>query len=119
MEILRVILRDKPAENIDVEKVTSRTTGYSGADLKAVVDQAVEGKLKEAMAMNKLLPITTDDLLQALKAVKPSTSDWFATARNYAVYANETGTYDDVLHYLENSSDMLSRFKFWRGNDGS
>jgi hypothetical protein len=33
--------------------------------------------------------------------VKPSTHEWFATARNYALHANEGGAYDDVLAYLD------------------
>ena len=47
------------------------------------------------------VPLTTKDLLAAAKSIKPSTSDWFATARNYALYANEGGLYDDILEYLD------------------
>lgn len=31
---------------------------------------------------------------------KPIANEWFATARNYALYANEGGMYDDVLRHL-------------------
>jgi transitional endoplasmic reticulum ATPase len=40
-------------------------------------------------------------LLGRLKQIKPSTSQWFASARNYALYANEGGIYDDILDYLK------------------
>jgi hypothetical protein len=40
------------------------------------------------------------DFKQALKDVKPSVRAWFDTARNYALYANEAGAYDDLLAYL-------------------
>ena len=33
--------------------------------------------------------------------VKPSTREWFASARNHALYANQGGVYDDVLKYLD------------------
>jgi len=46
-------------------------------------------------------PITMRDLEDALKAVKPTTSEWFATAKNYAMYSNQGGVYDDVLSYLK------------------
>jgi hypothetical protein len=46
-------------------------------------------------------PLTTRDLAHAATAVKPSTKEWFATARNYALYSNQGGTYDDVLSYLK------------------
>ena len=45
-------------------------------------------------------PILTKDLLRATKSVKPTTRDWFATARNYVLYSNEGGLYDDVARYL-------------------
>ena len=73
---------------------------FSGADLKAVVDVAIEDKLGEAMKTGRPLPLSTKDLIAAVKRVRPSTSEWFATARNHALYANQGGTYDEILKYL-------------------
>lgn len=98
---LRILLRGKPMENIDFELIGKKTDKFSGADLKALIDQAVERKIADAMKTGKPMPITTKDLDNALKNVKPSTTDWFATARNYAVYSNEGGQYDDILKYLK------------------
>src|SRR5205823_5664879 len=47
--ILKLHCAGKPQDRIDFAAVAKATTDYSGADLKAVVDRAVEGKLKEAM----------------------------------------------------------------------
>ena len=46
-------------------------------------------------------PLTTKDLLAAAGTIRPSTKEWFATARNYALYANQGGLYDDILKYLK------------------
>jgi len=46
-------------------------------------------------------PLTTKDLLTSAAGIKPSTREWFASARNYALYANQGGAYDDVLKYLD------------------
>jgi hypothetical protein len=46
-------------------------------------------------------PLATKDLLNALKKQKPTTKEWFATARNYALYSNQGGVYDDILDYLK------------------
>ncbi len=46
-------------------------------------------------------PLVTRDLQQAIGQVRPSTKEWFATARNYALYSNQGGAYDDVLRYLK------------------
>jgi hypothetical protein len=66
-----------------------------------VVDVAVEAKLREALKAGVPSPLTTADLGAATGKVKASTKEWFATARNYALYANQGGAYDDVLKYLK------------------
>jgi len=98
--ILRLMLRGKPVENVDFEAVAKKTDGFSGADLKALVDLAVEEKLREAMKAGELKPLMGKDLLEAAKRHKPTVRDWFETARNYALYANQSGLYDDILAHL-------------------
>ncbi|MEO0895613.1 MAG: AAA family ATPase [Bacteroidota bacterium] len=98
--ILEIMLKDKPIGNINYEKLAKKTEHFSGADLTAVVDRAIEGKLEEAMKSGVPKPMETDDLLKAIKKTKPSTKEWFGTAKNYALFANEGGLYDDILNYL-------------------
>ena len=69
--------------------------------MKAVVDQTIELKLQAAMKTGVPQPIVTKDLLSAAKSVRPSTKEWFASARNYALYSNQGGLYDDILKYLK------------------
>jgi SpoVK/Ycf46/Vps4 family AAA+-type ATPase len=98
--ILEILCRGKPADRLDFDKVARKADGFSGADLKAVVDVAIERKLSEAIRTGRPLPLGTADLLAALKEVRPSTREWFSTARNYVMYANEGGLYDDVKPWL-------------------
>jgi transitional endoplasmic reticulum ATPase len=100
-EILNALIKDKPADAIDVKKVAAATLDYSGADLNAVIDIASEEKLRESISKGSIQPITTKDLLNAVKKHKPTTLEWFASARNYALYSNESGLYDDILKYLK------------------
>jgi SpoVK/Ycf46/Vps4 family AAA+-type ATPase len=95
------MLTGKPSDGVDFDQLSKKTADFSGADLKAVVDQAVEAKLREAMKSGSLQPLRTKDLLNAAGNVKPSTREWFATARNYALYSNQGGAYDDILKYLK------------------
>jgi ATP-dependent 26S proteasome regulatory subunit len=99
--ILRILLRGKPQDGVDYEHLARKTDASSGADLKGVVDLAVEKKLQEALKGGLPLPLTTRDLASAAGCVRPSTKEWFATARNYALYANQGGAYDDILKYLK------------------
>ncbi|HEY3763784.1 MAG TPA: AAA family ATPase [Gaiellales bacterium] len=98
--ILRILVQGKPVDDIDFAHVARKTEGFSGADLRAVVDVAVEDKIRSAMRDGVPRPLGTKDLAAAAKSVKTSTHEWFATARNYALHANEGGAYDDILTYL-------------------
>lgn len=99
-EIVRIMLRDKPQDDIDTRAVAKKTDGFSGADIEAAIDAAVEAKLADALKTGTVKPLTTKDLLRGAKQVGPSTREWFATAKNHALYANEGGTYDPVLRHL-------------------
>jgi AAA+ superfamily predicted ATPase len=99
--ILRLLLKGKPVAELDFDALAKKTDGFSGADLKAVIDIAVEAKLRAAMASGKIQPVTSADLLAAIKVHKPSTRDWFETARNHALYANQSGLYDEILAFLK------------------
>ena len=73
-EILRIHLKQKPlSEEVDSQYLASLTEGWSGAELSAAcnraallaVQRAVHGELK------RMSPITREDLLQALRQIRP------------------------------------------------
>jgi len=99
--ILRLHCRGKPVEEIDYDHVAKKTDNFSGADLKALLDVAIEAKLREAIKAGVPKPLTTKDLAAAASTLKPTTKEWFATARNYALYSNQGGIYDDILQYMK------------------
>ena len=99
--ILRIHVKGKPQDALDLESVARKSEHFSGADIKGLVEVAVERKLQEALKAGLPKPLTTKDLLAAAAQVKPSTREWFATAKNYALYANEGGVYYDVAKYLK------------------
>ena len=73
---------------------------FSGADLRSVIELVIEEKLRSSFKTGIPEPIRTKDLLQMVAKVNPSTKDWFTIARNYALYSNESGQYDEILSYL-------------------
>jgi SpoVK/Ycf46/Vps4 family AAA+-type ATPase len=99
--ILRHHLRDRPIEGVDVAALARRTDGYSGADLAYVCEVAAERALLDSAAAGTVRMIGMADLLAALDEVRPSTTPWFDTARNVAQFANESGTYDELVVYLK------------------
>ena len=98
--ILEIHLRDRPTRGLDLAWLARRTEGYSGADLAHLCESAAEHVLAEALETDKARPLRRGDFKRALKEVKRSTDAWFQGARNYALYANEGGVFDDLLTYL-------------------
>lgn len=98
--IIGILARGKPVSDLDIPLLAKKTWKFSGADLKAMFDAAVERGLAQAMKSGQITPITTKDLIQSAASVKPSTKAWFESAKNYALYSNQGGFYNDVLDYL-------------------
>ncbi|WP_052888148.1 ATP-binding protein [Thermogemmatispora carboxidivorans] len=99
--ILRLLLEEKPTEAIDYPQLARQMEKFSGADIRAVCERATDAVLSEVLKTGQPRPLRTSDLLAALKQVRPSTLEWFATAKNYATYSNEGGLYDDVLRFMQ------------------
>lgn len=99
--IFRLKLANKPVETIDFASLAKKTKDYSGADIEAIIDIAIEEKLEQAIKEGTPKPISTKDLLNATKKHRASTNEWFASAKNFALYANESGLYDNILDYLK------------------
>jgi AAA+ superfamily predicted ATPase len=98
--ILRYHLRKRPSEGLDVRWIADRTPDYSGADLAHLCESAAEIALEASATSSVARPLTLADFQQALKDVRPTTRSWFETVRNYALFANEGGIYDDLLAYM-------------------
>ncbi len=98
--IVEILARDKPVKRLDVKAIAKRTKDFSGADLKSLFDLATERALSRAMKEGRLVPLATEDLIQVAKSMNPSTRAWLENAKNYALYANQAGFYDDVLTFL-------------------
>jgi SpoVK/Ycf46/Vps4 family AAA+-type ATPase len=99
--ILKLKLKNKPTDSIDYSLLSKKLENFSGADIEAVIDIAIEAKLESAFEDGIPKPITTRDLLNAGKKHKASTQEWFASAKNFALFANDTGLYDDILLHLK------------------
>ena len=68
--IVEILARDKPLKHLDAKALAKRTKEFSGADLKSIFDVATERLLSRAMKEGRVVPLTTEDLLQACKGMK-------------------------------------------------
>ncbi|MCX8195837.1 MAG: CDC48 family AAA ATPase [Acidilobaceae archaeon] len=69
-EIFKIHLRSVPlAGDVDLDELAMRTEGYTGADIEAVVREAVMLKLREKFEPE---PLKMEHLLKAMEKVRPS-----------------------------------------------
>lgn len=100
--ILTFHLRGRPIDgSVNLEAIAQHTSEFSGADLAYLVESAAEFAMEDSLLSGNVRSITQNDFKRALKEVKQSTRPWFEVARNYAMFANEGGVYDDLLEYLK------------------
>jgi transitional endoplasmic reticulum ATPase len=99
--ILALLLKNRPAQGIDVAQLAQGTSGFSGADLKHLVETGYDLVIEQAIDTGTEPPLSMAHLKQVLPKLKPTTSEWLSTARNYAMYSNESGQYDEVLAFLK------------------
>jgi transitional endoplasmic reticulum ATPase len=73
LEILKIHTRRVPlASDVDLEKLADMTNGFTGADLEALVREAVMLALREKLEARE---VSMKYFLEALKVVKPSLSE--------------------------------------------
>ena len=88
------------SSGVDRELLAGKTALFSGADLRALVERAIDAVIDEALDAGGEPPLTTAHLERALAGFQPSTLEWLQTARNYVEFANHGGRYDDVAAYI-------------------
>ena len=98
--IFRYHLRDRPVERIDLGKLAKATDGYSGADIAHICDTAAELALMDSVETGEPRMIQMRDLDAATSDVRPSIGPWLDAARNVALFANQSGEYDELAKFL-------------------
>lgn len=95
-------LRGRPTDaSVDVKAIAAQTREYSGADLAHVVESAAELAMEDSLETGNVRSISQQDFKKALREVRPSTRAWFEIAKNYALFANDGGIYDDLVEHLK------------------
>jgi SpoVK/Ycf46/Vps4 family AAA+-type ATPase len=108
--ILELLVSGRPAEKLDLKNLAKETVLFSGADLAALVERAVDAVIDEALDTGGEPPLREEHLERALADMRPSTLEWLSTARNYVEFANQGGRYEDVRRFL-----VSREARSWKG----
>lgn len=100
--ILKRLLTDRPvAAGLNTERIVEKTTGFSGADLEALVEAAVDYAIEDSGSSDAPQPIGDEHFAAAFREVRSSTGAWLGEAQTYSEYAAKDGMYDDLRDFLK------------------
>jgi transitional endoplasmic reticulum ATPase len=68
------------SDDVDLDELARTTHGYSGADIGAIVEQAIDIPLKEYIKGGRPRPVCMDDFRQAISNTPKSIIPWIAEA---------------------------------------
>lgn len=99
--ILEANLVDRPvADGLSLDALVASTDGWSGADLVHVVETATEAALSASIDRGDVQPIDQATLQAAAAEIRPSTGEWFRSAKAHVTFGNTDGQYDELADYI-------------------
>jgi AAA+ superfamily predicted ATPase len=100
MSIFKSSLKGKPTKDIDFEKLSVLTEGYSSADISAICDDASKIPWEESMQGKPKRPVVMEDFETVLNSRKSSLIAWFNVAKREVAASGEAELYKDLVEYL-------------------
>ena len=67
-------------EDVNMDELALLTNGYTGADIKAICEEAKETVLKQALSQGSVRPVSMQDFAAAIRKRTPSTLSWITEA---------------------------------------
>ena len=100
--LLKRILKDKPvSDDLHLEPLLKRTSGFSGADIEALVESATDFAIDESDNIESLTPISNRHFESAFGEIKSSVGEWLGIAKGFAEHANHGNQYSDLVAFLK------------------
>ncbi|MEZ5690114.1 MAG: ATP-binding protein [Rickettsiales bacterium] len=100
--ILKDLLKDRPVvSDLNQKLIIEKSSGFSGADLAALVETAVDYAIDECNDGSDIIPLSNSHFQEAFTEIKSSTGEWLGLAKSYSEYANKDGSYDDLRNFLK------------------
>lgn len=100
--LLKLLLKGRPtSENINIQDIVQRTSGFSGADLESLIETAVDYAIDDSEGEDDIALISHEHIAEATQEVRPSIGEWLGQAKSFAEYNNQDGQYDDLKKFLK------------------
>ncbi|MBI4147965.1 ATP-binding protein [Candidatus Woesearchaeota archaeon] len=96
-EMLQMMLKSCPTQGIEYDELMRLTDGFSGAEMKGLVDRSIEMPLKEFIQTNRLRPVAHSDVLASLKKIHPASKKWFGDAKRRLQEFADDPLYNEMM----------------------
>lgn len=106
-EILRINMEDRPTKNLDYDRLAEMTEGFSGADMKAVCEQATNIPLRETLQTKVKRKISMKDMETAIEENKSVMKQWFAKAKEQVERRNLTDAFPELVENADKLTDKV------------
>lgn len=107
--IFGIMTEPIPNVSLDAKALARNTPLFSGADIRALLDRAVDGVIDEALDSGDEPPLEMRHLDAVMPEIHPTTLEWLERARHYVEFANQGGRYSEIDAYLKRR-DVQRRF---------
>ena len=108
-DLLETALKERPKREIDVADLVARTPLFSGADLAALIERAIDGAIEDSLEAEDEVSLDMPHFEDALADLRPSTLDWLQRADNYVEFSNRGERYKDIEKYLRSKEVRAAR----------
>lgn len=98
--ILQSLVSGRPIDDLDLTGLAGATSLFSGADLRALIEQAFDLVIEEVLETGNERPLKMTHIRAVLSNMRPTTLDWLNRAKNYVEFANRSDFYKSVDEFL-------------------
>ena len=102
--LISTILREKERpinKRVTLQRLVDKTFGFSGADLKVLVETAVDYAIDDSDGGDEITSVSNQHLSEALREISPSIGEWLGLAKSFVEYGNQDGQYDELKKFLK------------------
>ena len=86
-------MHGRPIGSLDLGSLAKATALFSGADLRALIEQALDLAIEETLEKGHEQTLEMTHIRTALSDMRPTTLDWLNRAKNYVEFANQNEFY--------------------------
>jgi len=96
-KMIELNLEGRPTEKFSADVVAQMTEKFSGADIKALCERAVDIPLREFLNTGKIRKVDIGDFMDAIKKLKATTQAWFNIVRKEGINHRGDPLMDEIL----------------------